>query len=303
MPAIFTESTFEQAIIALFETMGYTHVYAPDLNRTDYTRPLLDEHLRDNLVRINRGLPGAAIDEAVGKLNDLDSGSLVQKNRTFTDWLQNGVTVKYVQGGEERSGIVRLVDYDRPENNEFLVVNQYTFVENGNQRRPDIILFINGLPLVLMELKSPSQEGAGVEDAYRQIRNYMQDVPSLFYYNQICVISDLSHNQAGTITAGRRTARSFSSRPFTRGCSRKSVCWISCKTSSSFRGTRRSRPRYWRGITSISRYARRSKRRRPRRGPTAGAACSGIPRAAASRCPWCFTPICCKQRWTAPPSW
>ena len=202
MPAIFTESTFEQAIIALFETMGYTHIYAPDLNRTDYTRPLLDEHLRDSLVRINRGLPGAAIDEAVGKLNDLDSGSLVQKNRTFTDWLQNGVTVKYVQGGEERSGIVRLVDYDRPENNEFLVVNQYTFVENGNTRRPDVILFINGLPLVLMELKSPSQEGAGVEDAYRQIRNYMQDVPSLFYYNQICVISDLSHNQAGTITAG-----------------------------------------------------------------------------------------------------
>ncbi len=202
MPAIFTESTFEQAIIALFETMGYTHIYAPDLNRTDYTRPLLDERLRDSLVRINRGMPGAAIDEAVGKLNDLDSGSLVQKNRVFTDWLQNGVTVKYVQSGEERSGIVRLVDYDRPENNEFLVVNQYTFVENGNQRRPDIILFINGLSLVLMELKSPSQEGAGVEDAYRQIRNYMQDVPSLFYYNQICVISDLSHNQAGTITAG-----------------------------------------------------------------------------------------------------
>ena len=182
--------------------MGYTHVYAPDLNRTDYTRPLLDEHLRDSLVRVNRGMPGAAIDEAVGKLNDLDSGSLLQKNRVFTDWLQNGVTVKYVQGGEEQSGIVRLVDYDRPENNEFLVVNQYTFMENGNTRRPDVILFINGLPLVLMELKSPSQEGAGTENAYRQIRNYMQDIPSLFYYNAICVISDLSTNMAGTITSG-----------------------------------------------------------------------------------------------------
>ena len=202
MPGIFTESTFEQAIIELFENMGYTHVYAPDLNRTDYTRPLLDEHLRDSLVRVNRGMPGAAIDEAVGKLNDLDSGSLVQKNRVFTDWLQNGVTVKYVQGGEERSGIVRLVDYDRLDNNEFLVVNQYTFVENGNTRRPDVILFINGLPLVLMELKSPSQEGAGTENAYRQIRNYMQDIPSLFYYNAICVISDLSTNMAGTITSG-----------------------------------------------------------------------------------------------------
>ena len=202
MPAIFTEDTFEQAVIELFETMGYTHIYAPDLDREDYTRPLLDEHLRDSLVRVNRGMPGAAIDEAVGKLNDLDSGSLLQKNRVFTDWLQNGVTVKYVQGGEERSGIVRLVDYDRPENNEFLVVNQYTFVENGNTRRPDVILFINGLPLVLMELKSPSQEGAGTENAYRQIRNYMQDIPSLFYYNAICVISDLSTNMAGTITSG-----------------------------------------------------------------------------------------------------
>ena len=202
MPAIFTEDTFEQAVIELFETMGYTHIYAPDLDRADYTRPLLDEHLRDSLVRVNRGMPGAAIDEAVGKLNDLDSGSLLQKNRVFTDWLQNGVTVKYVQGGEERSGIVRLVDYDRPENNEFLVVNQYTFVENGNTRRPDVILFINGLPLVLMELKSPSQEGAGTENAYRQIRNYMQDIPSLFYYNAICVISDLSTNMAGTITSG-----------------------------------------------------------------------------------------------------
>ena len=202
MPAIFTEDTFEQAVIELFETMGYTHIYAPDLDREDTTRPLLDDRLKASLRRVNRGLPGAAIDEAVGKLNDLDSGSLVQKNRVFTDWLQNGVTVKYVQGGEERSGIVRLVDYDRLENNEFLVVNQYTFVENGNTRRPDVILFINGLPLVLMELKSPSQEGAGTENAYRQIRNYMQDIPSLFYYNAICVISDLSTNMAGTITSG-----------------------------------------------------------------------------------------------------
>ena len=202
MPAIFTEDTFEQAVIELFETMGYTHIYAPDLDREDYTRPLLDDRLETSLRRINGALPGQAIDEAVLKLNSLDSGSLLQKNRVFTDWLQNGVTVKYVQGGEERSGIVRLVDYDRPENNEFLVVNQYTFVENGNTRRPDVILFINGLPLVLMELKSPSQEGAGTENAYRQIRNYMQDIPSLFYYNAICVISDLSTNMAGTITSG-----------------------------------------------------------------------------------------------------
>ena len=202
MSAIFTEATFEQAVVELFETMGYTHIYGPDLGRTDYTRPLLDERLRDCLGRSNRELPGQAIDEAIAKLNGFDSGRLVQKNRAFMDYLQNGVTVKYVQQGEERSGIVRLVDYENAGQNEFLVVNQYTFTENGNTRRPDIILFINGLPLVLMELKSPSQDEVGVENAYRQIRNYMQDIPSLFYYNAICVISDLSSSRAGTITAG-----------------------------------------------------------------------------------------------------
>ena len=112
MPAIFTEDTFEQAVIELFETMGYTHIYAPDLDRADYTRPLLDDRLEASLRRINGALPGQAIDEAVLKLNSLDSGSLVQKNRVFMDWLQNGITVKYASGGEERSGIVRLVDYE-----------------------------------------------------------------------------------------------------------------------------------------------------------------------------------------------
>ena len=202
MPAIFTEDTFEQAVIELFETMGYTHIYAPDLDRADYTRPLLDDRLGDSLRRVNRGLPGAAIDEALLKLDSLDSGSLLQKNRVFMDWLQNGITVKYADKGEERSGIVRLLDYDRPEQNEFLVVNQFSFTENGRTRRPDILLFLNGLPLVLMELKSPSKDEVGVENAYRQIRNYMQDIPSLFYYNAICVISDLSSSRAGTITAG-----------------------------------------------------------------------------------------------------
>ena len=202
MPAIFTEDTFEQAVIELFETMGYTHIYAPDLDRADYTRPLLDDRLGDSLRRVNRGLPGAAIDEALLKLDSLDSGSLLQKNRVFMDWLQNGITVKYADKGEERSGIVRLLDYDRPEQNEFLVVNQFSFTENGRTRRPDILLFLNGLPLVLMELKSPSKDEVGVENAYRQIRNYMQDIPSLFYYNAICVISDLATSRAGTITAG-----------------------------------------------------------------------------------------------------
>ena len=181
--------------------MGYTHIYAPDMDR-DYSSPLLDAYLMDSLVRINHGLAVDAILEAKTKLKSFDSGSLIQKNMIFMDYLQNGITVKYFEKGEERSAIVRLIDYDHVENNTFYVVNQFTFIENGNNRRPDIILFINGLPLVLMELKSPSKDEVDAENAYNQIRNYMQDIPSMFYYNAICVISDLSTNKAGTITSG-----------------------------------------------------------------------------------------------------
>ena len=202
MSAYFTESTYESAVIELFTQMGYIHIYAPDLNRTDYTSPLLDSVLLDSLVCLNRDLPAEAIHEAISKLKNFDGGSLVEKNRTFTGYLQNGVEVKYFAKGEEHAALVRLLDYRRPDNNAFYVVNQYTYVENGSTRRPDVILFLNGLPLVVMELKSPSQEDAGVENAYNQLRNYMQDIPSLFIYNAICVISDLSANRAGTITSG-----------------------------------------------------------------------------------------------------
>ena len=155
------------------------------------------------------------------------------------------------------------------------MVNQYTFVENGNTRRPDVILFINGLPLVLMELKSPSQEGAGTENAYRQIRNYMQDIPSL----SIVMPSVSSATcpptwpapspRAGPLHAVKRKSADQAEdtavvqfETFYEGMSRKSGCWTFCKTSSSFRGTARSRPRYWRAITSISRCARRLERAR-----------------------------------------
>lgn len=198
----FTEEMFENAVIELFENMGYTHIYAPDMDRTDYSDPLLLSEVRDSLVRINKALPIEAIEEAISKLKNIDTGSLIQKNKVFMGYLQNGVEVKYFFKGEEHSSIVYLIDYFKPDNNHFYVVNQYTYIENGNNRRPDIILYINGLPLVLIELKSPSQDEAGAENAYNQIRNYMQDIPSMFIYNAICVISDLSTNKAGTITSG-----------------------------------------------------------------------------------------------------
>ncbi|MBQ3077175.1 MAG: type I restriction endonuclease subunit R, partial [Clostridia bacterium] len=198
----FTESHYENAIIELFTSLGYTHVYGPDVAR-DHRSPLYEDLLFPSLCRINPGLPAAAVQEAVGRIRDLPAGSLVQKNMVFTDWLQSGVEVRYLERGEERSGLVRLVDYETPANNEFTVANQWTIVENA-EKRPDLILFVNGLPLVVAELKSPSREETDASAAYRQLRNYMYDIPSLFAYNAICVISDMTTTRAGTITSDER---------------------------------------------------------------------------------------------------
>lgn len=198
----FTEELFEQAVIELLQNIGYTHIYAPDMNREDFSSPIMDSVLLDCLVRTNKKLPIEAIHEAVAKIKNFEGGSIVHKNRIFTGYLQNGIEVKYFHKGEECSSIVYLIDYEKVDNNTFYAVNQYTYIENGNNRRPDIILFINGLPLVLIELKSPSKDEVGAENAYNQIRNYIQDIPSMFIYNAICVISDLSTNKAGTITSG-----------------------------------------------------------------------------------------------------
>ena len=197
----YTESDYEEAVLQLFtQTLGYACVYGPDVER-DYRSPLYEEVLAASLQELNPGLPQAALDDAMARLKTFDSGSLVQKNRVFTDYLQNGVPVKYVAEGEERSGLVYLADFRRPERNRFIVANQWTVVENS-EKRADVILFVNGLPLVVMELKSPSRAETDASDAYRQLRNYMHEIPSLFIYNQVCVMSDLTVSKAGTITSG-----------------------------------------------------------------------------------------------------
>ena len=201
MSAFFTEADYENSVIELFQNLGYSHIYAPDLER-DYSTPLLESALQDCLVKINKNLPYAAIMEAIGKLLDFDAGSLLQRNETFMNYLQNGIPVKYVEAGEERTNIVYLIDYDNVDYNDFCVLNQFTYIENGNNRRPDVIVFVNGLPLVVIELKSPSKDEVGAENAYHQIRNYIHDIPSLFIYNAFCVISDLSVTKAGTLTSG-----------------------------------------------------------------------------------------------------
>ena len=201
MAGYYTESNYENAVLQLLnEGLGYTYVYGPDVER-DYHSPLYEDVLLPALQRINKGLPLDAINEAIYKLKNFESGSLLQKNMTFTDYLQNGISVKYFVNGEERSTLVYLVDFKNPANNDFSVANQWTFIENS-EKRPDVILFINGLPLVVVELKSPSREETDASDAYRQLRNYMYEIPSMFIYNEVCVMSDMTTSKAGTITSG-----------------------------------------------------------------------------------------------------
>ena len=197
----FREEDYEKSLIELFQyDLEYEYVYGPDIER-DFYSPFYEDVLIDSLYRINHGATNDAIQDALFKLKNFENGELVQKNAIFMDYLQNGIPVRYFVDGEERSSIVYLVDYKNPENNSFVVANQWTFIENSN-KRPDLILFLNGLPIVLMELKSPSRKETDASEAYRQLRNYMQEIPSMFIYNAICVMSDQLISKAGTITSG-----------------------------------------------------------------------------------------------------
>ena len=194
------EEAYENSIIELFEELGYTHVYGPDVETRDFTSPLYEAVLTNSLYQINPNLPDEAINEALFKLKNFENAELTQKNAVFMDYLQNGITVRYTEKGEPRDTIVYLIDYENPDNNSFIIANQWTFIENS-EKRPDVLLFINGLPLVLMELKSPSREETDASEAYRQIQNYKHEIPSMFIYNAICVMSDLAVSKAGTITS------------------------------------------------------------------------------------------------------
>lgn len=201
MPSLYSEADYENSIIELFKNdLEYEYIYGPDIER-DFYVPYYEDVLIDSLYKLNRGLPDDAIQDALFKLKNFENGELIRQNAIFMDYLQNGIPVRYVDNGEECSSIVYIVDYKNVDNNSFIVANQRTFIENSN-KRPDVILFLNGLPVVLVELKSPSREETDVSEAYRQLRNYMKEIPSMFIYNAICVMSDQLTSRAGTITSG-----------------------------------------------------------------------------------------------------
>lgn len=200
MPFLFSEKEYEDAIIELYQQMGYDYVYGPNVVR-DYTDPLYQDVLTSSIENINRGLSSAAIQEAIQKIQNIENGSVVKKNTIFMDYLQNGVPVKYFDNGEEKSAIVNLIDYDDIDNNNFVVSNQWTIEEHKDVKRPDVVVFINGIPVVVIELKSPTRDSVGWRDAYNQIRNYIDKIPCLFTYNAFSIVSDQTTTKAGTITS------------------------------------------------------------------------------------------------------
>lgn len=182
----------------LFQSLGYSNYYGPDIDR-EHKNPLFVHDL-DNLYSINKSLDREAVDKAIENIQDLGIGSLEEINNKFMGYLQNGINVSYWRDGKEESTHVKLIDYDNIDSNLFTVINQWTVVDKET-KIPDVVVFVNGLPLVVCELKSPSRDDTDTSEAYTQLKKYMQVIPVLFNYNAFCVMSDLSISKAGTITA------------------------------------------------------------------------------------------------------
>ena len=204
-----TESKIEEFAIGLFEQLGYSYFYGPDIapdgvcpKRASFEEVVMTENLRSAVYRINPKLSQEVCDEAVSKVLRIASPDLLANNETFHRMLTEGIPVSVHKDGSERGELVWLVDFDNPQNNDFTVVNQFTVIENNHNKRPDVILFVNGLPLVVIELKNAADENATVQSAFRQIETYKETIPSLFTYNSVVVISDGLEARAGSLSAG-----------------------------------------------------------------------------------------------------
>lgn len=203
----FTEDLLEEAAIEILQNLGYDYASGLDLSpggsqveREDYKEVILLPRVQSALRQINDELPEEALEEAYRQIITFNSPSLIDNNRSFHQLMTEGVEVSYKENGEIRTKRAYIIDFDDSSNNDFLAVNQFTVVEKED-RRPDVILFINGLPLVVIELKSASDEQVGVENAYNQIQTYKREIPSLFNYNAFNIISDGINAKAGTLTS------------------------------------------------------------------------------------------------------
>ena len=208
----FNESTVEAAALEWLASLGWQTAHgpdiapdAPDAERNDYGQVVLERRLRDALARLNPNLPGSALDDALRKLTRPPEGTTQEaRNRAFHRMLVAGVTVEYRGAdGSIRGAQARVVDFDNPDNNDWLAVNQFTVTDNRNTRRPDIVLFLNGLPLGVIELKNPADEDATIWTARQQLQTYQAELPSLFSMNEMLMVSDSNEARIGALGAGR----------------------------------------------------------------------------------------------------
>ncbi|MFA7017634.1 MAG: type I restriction endonuclease subunit R [Sphaerochaetaceae bacterium] len=204
-----TENKIEEYTIQLLENLGYEYFYGPDIahdslnpQRASFSEVILPDKIKSAIQRINRLLPPSTHESAFKELLRINAPELVANNESFHRMLTEGIKVMYQKDGHERGDLIWLIDFEHPDNNEFLVVNQFTVIENNINKRPDVVLFVNGLPLVVMELKNAADENATIHSAYRQIQTYKDVIPSLFTYNGFLVISDGLEARAGTISSG-----------------------------------------------------------------------------------------------------
>lgn len=206
-----TESDIESAALAWLEALGWQikngAEIAPDgtaPERPDFSTVVLERRLRDALALLNPGLPAEALEDAFRRLTHPAGADLLSRNRTFHKMLTEGVNVEYRAGdGSIRGAQVRVVDFDHPEGNDFLAVNQFSVLENRHSRRPDVVLFVNGLPLAIIELKNPTDEQATIWSAYQQLQTYQSELPTLFTFNELLGISDGLEARLGVLGAGR----------------------------------------------------------------------------------------------------
>ena len=206
-----TESTVEDAALDWLAGLGWRTTHGPDIapdttgaERADYGEVLLARRLRDALARLNPDLPAAALDDAFRKLARPEGATLEARNRAFHRMVVDGATVEHrTDNGAIRGAQARVIDFDDPANNDWLAVNQFTVVEIKHERRPDVVLFVNGLPLGVIELKNPADEDATIWTAWQQLQTYQAEIPSLFAFNAALVVSDGLEARIGTLTAGR----------------------------------------------------------------------------------------------------
>ena len=212
-----SESDVEDAALAWLDGLGWTVAHGPHIapetagaERTDYGHVVLAQRVRDALARLNPDLPADALGDAFHKLTRPDGSTLEARNRAFHRLLVDGVTVEHrTADGAVRGAQTRVIDFDDPLTNDWLAVNQFTVVENKHERRPDIVLFVNGLPLGVIELKNAADEEATIWTAWQQHQTYKAELPTLFAMNAALIVSDGVEARVGTLTAGREWFKSW----------------------------------------------------------------------------------------------